>query len=99
MKTPDPRAIQMSKKTEPDPTATRKPRRRFTPEQRIAARKAEIDAIEAAQRDRVREMIDKIRNALEVAADKADASGMAKEAGRCRAAITELDDQGEEARS
>jgi cob(I)alamin adenosyltransferase len=62
--------------------APKKPRRRLTPEQRIAERKAEIARIEEQQRERVRSDIDELAEALHEAESRAAGAGMTAEAAR-----------------
>lgn len=79
----------------PNPTATdspKPPRRRLTPEQRIAERQAEIAAIKAHQRERVKAMIVKARELLDAASIAAESAGLPDDFNRCRAAILGLDD-------
>lgn len=65
-------------------------RRRLTPEERIAERKAEIERIEAGQRTRARAAIADARERLELAVSLAEKCGMAEEAKTWGAALAAL---------
>lgn len=73
-----------------DPVAERKPRRRLTPEERIAERKAEIAAIEAAQRARALAAVDEVKMRLIAAIDLAEKAGMKPEAEAWRGTLLTL---------
>jgi hypothetical protein len=70
--------------------AEKKARRRFTPEERIANRKAEIERIEEQRREKVRGMLAEARTMLDNAATRAADAGMREEESRCRTAIEAL---------
>lgn len=74
----------------PEAPAEKKPRRRLTPEERIAERKAEIAAIEARQRERVREQISDVEGALHNCRSAAMLAGMEAEAKTCLEALRVL---------
>lgn len=66
------------------------PRRRFTPEERIANREAEIARIKEGRRTKARELIDDAREMLRQCRAEAKASGMEVEAQRCEDALDVL---------
>lgn len=82
---PNPRAV-------PDEAhaAERKPRRRFTPEERIANRKAEIARIEEQERQRLIDRIDGAGAILRDCARAAESGGMTREAKLCADALAVL---------
>lgn len=77
-----------------DATVTQEPerkRRRLTPEQRIAERKAEIERIEAKQRQRVVDMIAEATELLRRCVVAARSTGnMGRETRQCVAALEQL---------
>lgn len=73
-----------------EPTPDKKPRRRLTPEERIAEREAEIAAIKANQRKRALDSLADAREALEIAVSLAEKCGMAEESKKWGAALTAL---------
>jgi hypothetical protein len=72
------------------PAAPKKPRRRLTPEQRIAEREAEIAKIKEKCRERVRDTIDELSLGLRLASDRATEAGMTDAVARIDAAIKAL---------
>jgi predicted DNA-binding protein (UPF0278 family) len=84
---PDP--IKMPEMTETAP-APKKPRRRLTPEQRIAEKEAEIQRIKEQQRVRVYGNVEALIAALREASDRATEAGMMDTAERIDAAIKAL---------
>jgi hypothetical protein len=74
----------------PKPDTTKKPRRRLTDEERIAAREAEIAAIKANQRKRALDSIAEARESLELAVELAEKCGMNEEAKKWGAALIAL---------
>ena len=76
----------------PEPPAEKK-RRRFTPEERIANRKADIARIEEKQREKVREQIGEAAGLLLACAMAAELAGMKDEAKRCDGALIALNGQ------
>lgn len=81
----------MSEFQEVEALSTKIQRRKLTPEQRIAERKAEIERIEARQREKVLDLIDDALDVLRDAQAKADAWGMAAEGQMIVSAIKALD--------
>lgn len=67
-----------------------KKRRRLTPEQRIAERKAEIERIEAKQRQRVLDLIAEATELLHRCVAAARATGMGRETMQCVNALEQL---------
>lgn len=67
----------------PDHAEPKAPRRRFTPEERIANREREIALIQEGQRLRVRRMIGEAGAALAECVSAANCAGMEEEAKRC----------------
>lgn len=72
---------------DPKPKA---PRRRFTPDERIARAQAEIARVEEDRRTRVRETINSIASALRDCAVEANKAGLKTEAKRCTDALAAL---------
>ena len=79
-----------SNEPHPAPTDPKPPRRRFTPEERIANREAEIARIKERQRDNVRELIEEAQQALHNCVLAAKSTDMQAEAERCARAIAVL---------
>ena len=71
--------------------STKKPRRRLTPEERIAERKAEIERIEAGRRERAVRAVYSARSLLQSASDQATSVGMHAEADACMKAMKALE--------
>lgn len=66
---------------------TKPARRRFTVEERIALRLAEVETLKAKQIDRIRERFAEVVESIRVLGLEARAAEMATEAYRCSAAL------------
>jgi hypothetical protein len=73
--------------TEKKKTPAATPRRRFTPEEQIVNRLAEVERIRTRQRAAVLKMLEEARELLGAIASKADAIGMRAEADQCVEAL------------
>lgn len=81
----------MSEAQEVERLSTRAPRRKLTPEQRIAEREAEIERIKERQKQKVRDLIEDALDILRDAAARADALGMTAESSALNLSINYLD--------
>lgn len=74
----------------PDQGATKKKRRRLTPEERIKEREAEIESIKATRREAIRKALDDVSDKLSELADRSGAAGMTDDKERVLKAIAVL---------